>query len=504
MRTRRILVLLLLLGLLSGLGPAVRAANTYDGTVTLSQTEALAARFLREELGANTAVVCGILANMQSESGFDPHSERLDVNGKTSYGLLQWNGGRLDRLREWCGENGLDPGSAEAQLRFMRHELEGDESAAWRRMQGIPDTPEGAYTAAWNWARYYERCYSGYFAPRARLACTPYYTTYSGRSDLRVLFFDAGGGSCGVSVKAVSAGAPLGELPVPAWNGNTFLGWYTAASGGSRVTAESRADFASSLTLFARWRGSVPFVRRLYTLCLGREGEEGGVRNWVAQLDSGALSGAEVAASFFGSPEYRSRNQTDAQFVTALYNVVLDRAPDGGGYEHWTGFLAAGRSRCWVFSNFCNCPEFRSLCDAYGIRAGAVGESGYDMGGRAAVDRGAAGEYVTRLYERCLSRSPDAEGLRGWTDQLCAGGTAYGVLRGFVLSPEYRAGQSGDEAFVTMLYDAALGRLADSEGYIHWLSKLRAGQSRESVLQSFCSGAEFRSLCAARGLAPGI
>ena len=52
--------------------------------------------------------------------------------------------------------------------------------------------------------------------------------------------------------RSVVKGAQLGTLPVPTWSGYTFLGWYTAASGGAQVYASTKVT--SNATYYAHWQ----------------------------------------------------------------------------------------------------------------------------------------------------------------------------------------------------------------------------------------------------------
>ncbi|MFR0575363.1 InlB B-repeat-containing protein, partial [Bifidobacterium boum] len=65
--------------------------------------------------------------------------------------------------------------------------------------------------------------------------------------------FDADGGSVQTAGKTVTQDRPYGTLPTPARAGHTFGGWYTAKSGGSRVTASTVFTAGAAQTLFARW-----------------------------------------------------------------------------------------------------------------------------------------------------------------------------------------------------------------------------------------------------------
>ena len=111
--------------------------------------------FLRNELGCNVATACGILANIEQESSFDPNREIIDTNGLPSYGICQWNGDRFTALKNYCGSSYT---TLSGQLQYLKYELNHGESYAWSKMQGIANNSDGAYTAGYRWAQYFERC----------------------------------------------------------------------------------------------------------------------------------------------------------------------------------------------------------------------------------------------------------------------------------------------------------------------------------------------------------
>ena len=64
--------------------------------------------------------------------------------------------------------------------------------------------------------------------------------------------FDANGGKVSVSNVNVKPGNAIGTLPVPTRDYYKFLGWYTAKSGGTKVTSATK-NFTADSTLYARW-----------------------------------------------------------------------------------------------------------------------------------------------------------------------------------------------------------------------------------------------------------
>lgn len=67
------------------------------------------------------------------------------------------------------------------------------------------------------------------------------------------LTYNANGGSCSVSTKALTFGNSLGALPLATRTHYTFNGWYTAASGGTKVSADTVPASSSNLTIYAQW-----------------------------------------------------------------------------------------------------------------------------------------------------------------------------------------------------------------------------------------------------------
>ena len=63
--------------------------------------------------------------------------------------------------------------------------------------------------------------------------------------------FDADGGSSDTGFKVIPNGTTIGDIPVPTRTGYTFDGWFTAADGGRRVSADTVVT--GSVTYYAHW-----------------------------------------------------------------------------------------------------------------------------------------------------------------------------------------------------------------------------------------------------------
>ncbi|MCL2424807.1 MAG: DUF4214 domain-containing protein [Oscillospiraceae bacterium] len=114
------------------------------------------------------------------------------------------------------------------------------------------------------------------------------------------------------------------------------------------------------------------FVTRLFRFVLQREPDVDGLNGWTNQLVTKQNSGADVAYGFFFSPEMRNRNLTDEQFVTILYNTLMDREPDQHGFAAWVGQLNGGESWYNVFVGFVMSAEFDRICREHNIDRGMM------------------------------------------------------------------------------------------------------------------------------------
>ena len=63
--------------------------------------------------------------------------------------------------------------------------------------------------------------------------------------------FNPNGGTVSPTSKIISYGGSIGTLPTPVRNGYTFDGWYTASSGGTKITTST--TFSSNKTVYAQW-----------------------------------------------------------------------------------------------------------------------------------------------------------------------------------------------------------------------------------------------------------
>lgn len=133
------------------------------------------------------------------------------------------------------------------------------------------------------------------------------------------------------------------------------------------VNNVERVQFAGT-TLAFDVDGAAGQAYRFYQAALGRAPDAGGLGFYVHVLDSGVSLDA-VAGGFLASDEFAERfgaRLTDGQFVERLYENMLGRASEPGGFDFWTGMLGKGLSRATVLATFSESLENRERVELIG------------------------------------------------------------------------------------------------------------------------------------------
>jgi len=160
-------------------GTSSRVDNGYIVNVIYPSGPDAIYNFLKGNLGYNSAAACGVLANIEKESNFDPTIE--EHGNKIGYGICQWSFGRRTQLVQWCEENGYDYTTLEGQLWFLKYELEGTyRTNTHEKLLSVQNNMQGAYEAGYVWCYYFERPkgYASASVARGNLAMIKYWPIY--------------------------------------------------------------------------------------------------------------------------------------------------------------------------------------------------------------------------------------------------------------------------------------------------------------------------------------
>ena len=190
------------------------------------------------------------------------------------------------------------------------------------------------------------------------------------------------------SEQTISVGNASSEYSFSTSAGAVVMTAVTGPSQGSAMNVTNALSIAfSDKSVFIAHDQQTAMVGRLYEAALGRAPDAAGLAGWVsayetsvpastqvssAGLTTQAMAGKSIADAFISSGEFQSKygNLNDGQFVTQLYQNVLQRAPDASGLAAWVqalstaeavGGATAAEARATVLASFSESGENQSL-----------------------------------------------------------------------------------------------------------------------------------------------
>ena len=179
---KRLIVVCITMCLMLNTLSLVYASVPSSFSVTGRKNETIIYNWLKDTMGCNTAVACGVLANIEKESNFNPEAINPNDKGATSFGICQWRAERFTALKNHCSKKGLDYRSLDGQLSYLQYELSTSEKSAWKLVKNNENNADGAYWAGFYWAKKFERCESKNgdeaYENRGKLAKEKYWSAY--------------------------------------------------------------------------------------------------------------------------------------------------------------------------------------------------------------------------------------------------------------------------------------------------------------------------------------
>lgn len=239
------------------------------------------------------------------------------------------------------------------------------------------------------------------------------------------------------------------------------------------------------------------YVERCYNIILGRASEERGLLDWCLSIATTSAGGAGIVKNFIDSAEFRNRKLDNSGTLDVLYRAMLNREPDSAKND-WMAVLGQGMTFDRVMWGFAASDEFKALCNSYQMQPGTIAFTYYRDKNPGLT------AYVARMYEKCLKRAFDPNGLESWCKNVLTGKTtAAAVATGFFMSPEYAGKGTTNMAFLQDLYETLFNRVADTPGLNAWLTSMNRGMKRQQVINGFTASVEFDALLKSFGL-PGV
>jgi len=218
---------------------------------------------------------------------------------------------------------------------------------------------------------------------------------------------------------------------------------------------------------------------------------------------------AQIALDLLSSPESVSRNgslTSNSAFVTALYQLLLRRAPDGDGLRSHLSSLDSRATRLSVVASFLTSDEYR-----HRFACTANGTANPSCRGAEAVDPIPA--FVTQTGQDVLGNFPDGASQASWTTYVTSkqvamcknpSATAFGLCD-YVIESQmimelfngsaYRNSSPpivDNKAFVTALYQHLLRRAPDSDGLQSHTNYLNQTNDRLGTIYAFLTANEYR------------
>ena len=248
------------------------------------------------------------------------------------------------------------------------------------------------------------------------------------------------------------------------------------------------------------------FLKRMYSICMGREADAGGLNYWTENLLTGKLNGKKKKKSFVFSNEFTGKNYCNRHFVQQIYPALMGREPDTGGFNYWVGKLDSGEKREVILNSFACTAEYKNLCEAAGFGTGTaieVPKYGTQPYGPCAIcgEKTKVVQFVERLYTKCLNRNAETGGLNYWSKALCNHTvTAQSLLHSFFLSAEIRNSGISNGEYVKRIYRTMMDREPDTAGLNYWKGRLDSGDSPKVVINGFVNSTEFVQICSSYGI----
>ncbi len=225
-------------------------------------------------------------------------------------------------------------------------------------------------------------------------------------------------------------------------------------------------------------------VFRMYQTAFDRMPDRVGHFNWTTGIVSGALDVLAMAGAFLTSPEgiaaYAALD--NAAFVTEMYDNAFDRAPDAGGFAHWVAQLDSGAmTRADVMVAFSESAEFVANTSPVALEYSQAGYQQEYTDEAYRIFVGATGEEPGAAQLEAITLDLAQGGsLLDVASDLFSSDAATSLYGG-----------TTNVEFVTLVYQTLLERGVDPVALAYWPAQLDAGTlSRPQFITILAKGAE--------------
>jgi len=148
----------------------------------------------------------------------------------------------------------------------------------------------------------------------------------------------------------------LEAIPGTGWSFSNWSVDLTGSTNPATISMNANRSVTALFTLGTPLNDTTEFVKQQYRDFLKREADAGGLQYWVNMIDTGGITEAEVIEEFVWSPEFGVRIAP----LVRLYFAYFLRIPDYGGLQFWLGAYSSGEWSLGAISDyFASSPEFQ-------------------------------------------------------------------------------------------------------------------------------------------------
>lgn len=242
-----------------------------------------------------------------------------------------------------------------------------------------------------------------------------------------------------------------------------------------------------------------PVVVDIYQGLIGRVPTGNEIRNGISALLNSDQSITAIVAGLVKNSEFVSRSASYSNLVNYISQTLLGRELTPEENETYVSQIASGYSYEYVLAAIINSDECHAYMSSVGINSVPEFVSSDVVDYHMDIM-----DFVVELYSGVYGRRPDRDGARFWVRRLATGAISGPQASAqFFLSDEFtNAGLSNDE-FLTRLYQLCYRRSPDASGYNYWITRLNTYYSREAVIAGFVNATEYMNVCSSYDLTLG-
>lgn len=226
------------------------------------------------------------------------------------------------------------------------------------------------------------------------------------------------------------------------------------------------------------------FIYRVYNALLNRDPGSTELAD-SRNLLADCSAGTYIASVIRGT-DFSSLNLTNEEFIRILYQLILNREADSQGLQNCLNILNNYGSRLSVLETLVNSDEAKRCLGVYSISLAKYEANDITSSFDSLIP------LVQSLYRGFLGREADYDGMVNWITVL-SNKTMSGpeVAAAFATSQEFMNLNLSNGEFVSVLYRICFNREADSAGFEYWVGALEGYYSREYVIQGFVNSPEY-------------